>query len=834
MMIPAASPLAGQTDSATVVAGAEYEAGWLHALLLGREYREEWTTPVRVPVLDLSTFAGGVEPVRRGGGVQTMSLRFEGADGREYNFRSVNKDYSHSVPSWARGTLLEWLRADQTSAQHPAAAIVATPLLDAAGILNPGPRLVVMPDDPRLGEFREDYAGMLGTIELHANEGENNEPLFAGSRRIAQNETVLDHIMEGPEHRVEGAAYLASRLMSIFLGDWDRHGGQFRWARYERDGVYWWVPIPEDRDYAFVHHDGLLLGIARAALTARLIRFREDYADLVAMMSNSQELNRQLLAPVSRAQWDSVATAVHARLTDEAIAEAVATMPAPWLPLSGPELERKLRARRDRFLEMSQEYYRLMARNVEVHATDERDLAEVDRRPDGQVEVRLYALESEAWGDRPYFRRTFEAAETGEIRIFLHGGDDRAVVRGSSRGSILVRVIGGGDDDVLVDSSRAATVFYDARGENRFVAGPRTRVDRRPWEAPEEEPSLLPNTPRDWEETRSLFTPVVEWLPEAGLLVGGGPRWTRYGFRHHPYAARHHIHAAVAAGAWRGRLGYTGDIGRENSRRWLALEGVASNVDLLRFHGFGNDSPRLPDDSVLTWLKQARVSAAVSFPVAGGRAGVGPVLRYTTPEVDEETVLATARPYGTESVGEAGGVAWVNVDRRDQAGFPTRGFRLAAEAAAYAPVWDVRETFGSASLDAAAYVPVPIGRTPVLAFRAGGRSVLGDFPVQHAAFLGGRNTLRGFPHHRFAGDAAAYGTAELRVPLFPANLVARGLVGISGHIDAGRVWVDGRSPGGWHTAPGAGLWFSTPLFTVGLDYARGEEDGYYLRLGMPF
>ena len=32
------------------------------------------------------------------------------------------------------------------------------------------------------------------------------------------------------------------------------------------------------------------------------------------------------------------------------------------------------------------------------------------------------------------------------------------------------------------------------------------------------------------------------------------------------------------------------------------------------------------------------------------------------------------------------------------------------------------------------------------------------------------------------------------------------LVGILGFADAGRVYVDGESPGGWHTAMGGGFW----------------------------
>ncbi|HEX6308672.1 MAG TPA: ShlB/FhaC/HecB family hemolysin secretion/activation protein, partial [Longimicrobiales bacterium] len=105
--------------------------------------------------------------------------------------------------------------------------------------------------------------------------------------------------------------------------------------------------------------------------------------------------------------------------------------------------------------------------------------------------------------------------------------------------------------------------------------------------------------------------------------------------------------------------------------------------------------------------------------------------------------------------------------------------------------------------------------------------------VHEAAFLGGRNSLRGFETDRFAGDAAAYGSTELHLPLGTLTLLVRGEVGAFGLADAGRVWFDGDSPGGWHTSFGGGAWFSSLGRTLSLTYARGDIGRLYLRLGMP-
>jgi hypothetical protein len=42
-----------------VVIGPQYRAGALHRWLWGGDYRDLYTTPVALPVLDLRSYAGG-------------------------------------------------------------------------------------------------------------------------------------------------------------------------------------------------------------------------------------------------------------------------------------------------------------------------------------------------------------------------------------------------------------------------------------------------------------------------------------------------------------------------------------------------------------------------------------------------------------------------------------------------------------------------------------------------------------------------------------------------------------------------------------------------------
>ena len=76
LILPAvlAGPAAAQLDpapkvgdkTATVAAGTRYQAGGLRRFFLGDTYRDLWNTPITVPVLDISSYAGGLRATERG------------------------------------------------------------------------------------------------------------------------------------------------------------------------------------------------------------------------------------------------------------------------------------------------------------------------------------------------------------------------------------------------------------------------------------------------------------------------------------------------------------------------------------------------------------------------------------------------------------------------------------------------------------------------------------------------------------------------------------------------------------------------------------------------
>ena len=154
---------------------------------------------------------------------------------------------------------------------------------------------MVIPDDPRLEEFREQFAGMLVLFEERPDEEEEGGAGFAGSRRIVQIENLFEDLEEDPDDRVATSELLLSRLIDVLVGDRDRSINNHLWAEFdEPGGGQLWRPIPRDRDQAFVRFDGAAKRLIRY-YERRLVSFGDDYPDIKGLSRNAWDIDRNLL-----------------------------------------------------------------------------------------------------------------------------------------------------------------------------------------------------------------------------------------------------------------------------------------------------------------------------------------------------------------------------------------------------------------------------------------------------------------------------------------------------------------------------------------------------------
>ncbi len=818
-----------------VVPGANYAAGGFRRFFLGDHYRDLWATEIEVPYLDLKTFAGGLEPVSAHAGSQTTSLRMRGADGRRYQFRGVYKTPTNRLRPALQGTLVADLLQDGASASHPVGALVVAPLLEAVRVMHPTPLLAVMPDDPALGEFREAFRGLLGIIEERPNEAdEGGEGGFGDASMVIGPTRLFERLDRGPNDLVNARSFLTARMIDILIGDRDRHRDNWRWALMADDGKpRMWEPISRDHDEAFVNADGLLIALA-TEFYPQIVSFGPEYPNSLNLNWHAREVDRRFLAGLDAAVWDSVAVSIQARLTDEVIASAVGRLPPAMYDIGGAGLERALISRRDLLLSETRRYYRLLAEQVEIHATNARERAEIVRVDGRFVDVTLSS------GGRIYFHRRFDAHDTDEVRLDMWRGKDVVEVSGNGDAPILLRVIGGSGTDRLVDSStRGGVQFYDAGAKTEFVGGKSSlNTERFPtWVGSD----LDRYPPREWGAWRRRL-PWVAAGPGFGLLIGAGVRSTHYGFRKHPYASDWTLRVGVATGEGWGAAEFIGDFRRENSALYVGLEANFSGIELLNFHGFGNDSQGSPRSGQFRVpFNQFYVHPTLDYEFGESlEVRAGPWIRASRTDDDESTFFTSVADtlYGAGRFGQVGVSGRVEWDSRDHPRAATRGLYLALEGRAAPELWSLDQAYATLSAEARTYLTwntAPLD--PTLAVRLGGVTSSGKLPFQEAAIVGGRRNLRGWASERFVGDRSVYGSAELRTRLSGFTLMVPGDLGLFALVDAGRVYVDGDSPGGWHWGYGGGFWASlvdrnqTLTFTV----ARGTERTiFYFGLGFAY
>jgi hypothetical protein len=538
------------------------------------------------------------------------------------------------------------------------------------------------------------------------------------------------------------------------------------------------------------------------------------------------------------------------QLTDELIDAAVRQLPAEMYAVDGVEITAKLRKRRDNLAQAADAWYTYLAESVEIHATDTNDRIVVSQLDDDAV---LVAISTNASDAQPYASRRFHARETKEILLRLHAGDDVVTVNAREKLPLTVRVLGGeGADELHYETSTLGVKFYDQAGDNRVtgMGAGRDQINTKPY--------------REWFFTpEDRFMPLHWWrrtIPVAvlgmnadyGFLLGYGRTWLDYGFRKDPYARRVTLTGAVSSQLkWDARL--DSDFRFENSPWHTTFMGHATQLDVLHFFDFGNDSPRGDDedfyavDQTVITLAPAisrqfnQKKTAPESPLSFSRQtalSFGLALRHSSTRSSETNIIGTMpNLYGGQDFWQAGAYARLIHDDRDMAAAPTKGTTLRLSGGLVPELLDVRQTYGWLDAVGSIYFSIPGPFEPVLAFRAGGKKIWGDFPYFESAFLGGVETLRGWDRERFAGDTSLYGGSELRLLLAETRSLLISHFGIFGFADGGRVYVDGDSPGELHYGYGGGIWtsFLGRPNTVSLALANSDESlQVYLVWGFAF
>jgi len=355
----------------------------------------------------------------------------------------------------------------------------------------------------------------------------------------------------------------------------------------------------------------------------------------------------------------------------------------------------------------------------------------------------------------------------------------------------------------------------------------------------DEQPEVY-EPPRDY-GTDWRASALLDFTTEDGLLIGGGPILYKFGFRKLPYVFRMQLVGGIALSTGAFKFEYTAVYPAISRTLQFDILARASQVEVRNFYGFGNESYR---DRVREDDKYYRVNSSeyILKPTLQVKAVDGLVFGASIILKHFDVRQRHDRYLGAESTlvsgGDKtflGGEISTGFDSRDRAVATTSGFFVQLAGSTFPDAFHGKAPFHRLNGDLRVYVTIPVLSSVTLALRAGGMKVFGQTPFYESALIGGPGSVRGFNAGRFAGDVAALSNIDLRLPLFRMKFFVPTDVGVFGLCDAGRVWVNGVSPGGWHVGVGGGISMAPidPSTTVTLSLAN-SKDGLFVTGGLGF
>ena len=325
--------------------------------------------------------------------------------------------------------------------------------------------------------------------------------------------------------------------------------------------------------------------------------------------------------------------------------------------------------------------------------------------------------------------------------------------------------------------------------------------------------------------------------PRLGLVRYG------YGFGVRPYATMLSVEGEYAVQYPGARVTLTADKRLETSPLHFLAVARMSALEFINFNGLGNATIDSGSRTKLTAVHQTQLMLRPAIGLAIGSrwdVSLGPVIQRTVTDAAKSPYVAASAPYGVGRFSQVGAQFNARYEWRTR---PTNDEHthhrvlVDLDGRFFPAALDVRSAFSVLAFTMGSSLTLPIPSQPLLVVRAGGAKLFGDFPFFQAATIGGGGTTRYMDPQRYAGDASAYATSELRIPLARFRLMMPIRMGVLGLGEAGRVYDNGRSPGGWHTRTGAGVWFGRANASPVLTVTRTSEPGHTglaLRFGLNF
>ncbi|MDQ6763872.1 MAG: outer membrane protein assembly factor, partial [Bacteroidota bacterium] len=747
-----------------ISAGPQYKRSGWHQLLWGKNYRKEWTTPVRLPVFLLENEKGGLIPEKEGGGHQTTSLHLKTKEDKNYSLRSVDKRLGKVLPKEFIGTFIEHLVNDEVSMSHPYAAATVPGMAEAAGIYHTTPIYVYLPKQTALDTFDSKYGNNVYLFEQRIKGDWSDDNNLGNFDDFDDTAEMMKKLFSETENSVDQRAFLRARLFDIFLGDWDRHEDQWAWGVKKDGDKKIFVPLPQDRDQVYFKHNGLILDIAIAASGFSYFQsFKNKIGNVNKLTYEERGIDRLFTNQLNYGDWEAIGKALKESLTDEVIEQAVKKLPPEIYAIDGEKITAALKARREQIPGYTKTYYEFLAKEVEIVGTKGTEYFDVSPINDNEVSIKLFNKTKEGnKKKKPFYSRTFLAKETKEVRLYGLSGEDVYTIDGNIKSPIKIRIIGGTDADSVIDNTRDKKIYlYDDKDDANYVSD-RQNIKLRL----SNDTGIHSYVFRSFMYDKRGIKPTFFYSDEDRFYVGLGYGWEHHKWRKLPYAFKQDISVHYSLSQKAFSLTYKGLFPNAIGKFNLALLGNLDAIRWRNFYGLGNETLLTTKDKDYNRMQTREAIGSVGINRQFGNNFVALYTFYNSVKIinDADRYVAKQIAPGSSKIFDAknfAGAAFTYYFQslNDKAA-PTKGITLAGNASFTQNVNETDRSFWTYGGKIQLYIPLVSKFS--LAVSSGASTVSGNPEFYQYPEIGGGMDLRGFQRQRFYGKTAFWNSNELR------------------------------------------------------------------------
>lgn len=553
--------------------------------LWGKHYRELYTIPVRVPVLTLNTFMGGLDLVKQA--PDFHGLLFVNKQNQYLLLRPLGgatsfleSDFFQEMYNKKdfRDTYIDEFIKDSYTMINPYTFLAANHLAKASDLISIDSKIYFIPkhstrDTVADGSGIQDK--LVNVIDI-PNLDESNVHTTA---------EVLQRLRVNKENKVDQDAYIRERVLDMLIGDWNKIPENWSWWSASKADSVVYEPIVIDRNHAFTKVDGMMF---KQMLNVLALGFIINYDSLLSKKDIKKlntlgfPLDMAVTSQSDLSRWIEQARFLRHTLTDSVIDLSFQLLPPDIQSTETDGIREKLKLRRDSLESITRQYYKQLQRTPVLTGTDQNDRIVLRRYGRDSLQIAIYNPQNECVFDRRYAQK-----ETKEIWLYALEGNDTFEVEGKAKKEIPVYLISG----------KGKNTYDIASGKDIRIYG---------YKAEKDNLDTLPHVKKilsddealhtyDYEKIKhhtTSFTPWGIYDSDRGITLGAFFTYTQYGFKRAPFTYRHRIGYNYLQGFM-----YQGIFPSYDGRRSFHLDAfVGSPWNFTNFFGFGNATQGYKDE----------------------------------------------------------------------------------------------------------------------------------------------------------------------------------------------------------------------------------------------